>query len=130
MTDRPPAKVPLLTATPVMVRTAIEQLENHQPILRNGKSVCRRCCQPWTCPIHLHAEEIVLAAGLHLPDFDTCEIQPAEHGPVQPDTTQPRPKSHRRSPQPQQRLQLPAGASLTITPVGTAASRLPRIRPD
>ncbi|WP_163511605.1 hypothetical protein [Fodinicola acaciae] len=135
MTDEPPAEErPLLTATPQLVKTAIEQLQQHQPISRKGKSICRRCCQPWTCEIHQHAEEVIVAAGLRLADFDSCAAAKpkSDTGLVVLDTSQPRPRSHRQSPQPKPRVQLRDDGSMTVTvtPVGTATMRLPRIRPD
>lgn len=127
-------KSPLpLTATPQLVKVAIEQLENHQAILCNGKTVCRRCARLWKCEIHRHAEEVVLAAGLRLADFDTCDAAASgdDTGLVVLDTSAPRPRSHRRSPQPHPRVQLDGDGSMTVTvtPVGTATMRLARIRP-
>ncbi|WP_163512138.1 hypothetical protein [Fodinicola acaciae] len=116
---------------PLLIEAAIARLERHLPFADAGETTCRRCGEPWKCDAHLQAELVVTEAGLPLADFDICQPKPQPlPKPVTVDTTQPRPKSHRRSPQPQQRLQLPSGASLTITPVGTAASRLPRIRPQ
>lgn len=116
--------------SPADLGTAIADLEAHQPFGR----LCRGCHRRWMCRRHRRAEIIVQNNGFRLEEFDSCRAPRNDWPePRRANAVLPRPHASRPSSRPSRQLRLPAssaGPSTVVTPTGTAAARLPLIRPQ
>ncbi|WP_163513559.1 hypothetical protein [Fodinicola acaciae] len=118
---------PVVQANSELVKMAAKHVRLHQPVRSERGIICRRCGRRWVCPIHANGQIVLQAANVRLEDFEEKrDLQP-------PDTTKPRPRSHRRQPQSEPRVRVEptsdGGKTVTITPVEGATVQLPRIRP-